>query len=183
MPDPPSDGAVFSSIAAQTVSALLGANLTPDETEEILAATNPVTARPKQVVIKQGDEGRGLFFLLEGRAEILQRDREGTEQRIASVEAPTVLGELSLLTDGRHSATVRAVTGLELRLLTRERFEELRCADRAAAHKLVYTIARVVARRLVDLGDRMVTVLNRRDLAEAEKVATFWRTIISAWPL
>ena len=166
----------------RTVCTVLCKTLTRAQAEEILSATIPVTISPGVIITREGDDGAGLYLFLSGRAEILKQSREGGEQQIATVEAPTVLGELSLVTESRHSATVRALTDCELRLLRREKFRQLLEADNLAAHKLVCTIAEVVARRLLKMDEKVVELLGRRDgPPPVEELARFKHKLFSEW--
>jgi CRP-like cAMP-binding protein len=76
-----------------------------------------------------------MFVLLEGAADIVKHDAGHDDVIISTVEAPTVVGELSLITERPHSATVRARTACELRLLTRSQFERLLQSESVAAYK------------------------------------------------
>jgi len=92
---------VTSSEAATIVRSVLGRGLTFEQADQIIKAMVPVSAEPGMVVMREGERGRGLLVLLEGSAEVLKQGRDGGEMPIASVEAPTVLGEMSLITSGR----------------------------------------------------------------------------------
>jgi len=166
----------------QTVCTVLCKTLTRPQAEEILSATIPLNVPPKGLIIREGEEGTGLHLLLTGRAEILKHGLEGAEQQIATVEAPTVLGEMSLVTDSRHSATVRALTDCELRLLRKEKFHGLLEADNLAAHKLVCTIAEVLARRLLRMDEKVVELLSQREgPPPVEELARFKHKLFSEW--
>ncbi len=166
----------------QTVCTVLCKTLTSPQAKEILSATIPVTLPPTGLIIREGEEGNGLYLLLKGRAEILKQDLEGAAQQIATVEAPTVLGELGLVTDSRHSATVRALTECELRLLGKEKFRRLLQADNLAAHKLVCSIAEVLARRLLRMDEKFLELLNQREGSPpVEELARFKHKLFSEW--
>ena len=64
-------------------------------------------------------------------------------QSLAKVDAPTLLGEMSLITDRPTSATVMALSECELQLLTKAQFQRLIAADSIAAYRLVVIIAGV----------------------------------------
>lgn len=166
----------------KTVCTVLCKTWTRAQAEEILSATIPITIPLREIIFREGDEGAGLYLLLVGRADILKQGPERAEQQIATVEAPTVLGELSLVTESRHSATGRALTDCELRLLRKEKFRQLLEADNLAAHKLVCTIAEVVARRLLKIDEKVVELLGRRDGSPpVEELARFKHKLFSEW--
>ncbi len=166
----------------QTVCTVLCKSLTRAQAEEILSATIPVTIPPQGIIFREGGEGVGLYLLLTGRAEILKQNPEGVEQQIATVEAPTVLGELSLVTEGTHSATVRGLTSCELRLLRKEKFRQLVQSDNLAAHQLVSTIAEVLARRLLKMDEKILELLGQRNAPPpVEELARFKHKLFTEW--
>jgi CRP/FNR family transcriptional regulator, cyclic AMP receptor protein len=168
--------------AARIVRAILCRGLTFEQTEQILKAMVPVTATPGTIVFRENDKGQGLIVALEGSVEILKHGRDGADQTIASVEAPTVLGEMSLITDRPHSATVRAVTACEFRLLTRAQFDRLLQGESVAAYKVVVTLAEVIARRLNKMDEKVMELSRQPERARtAEELASFKQKLFSEW--
>ncbi len=166
----------------QTVCTVLCKTLTPAQAEEILAATRPLSVPAGRTVFKEGEEGSGLFLLLTGRVEVLKDGPDGATQQLATVEAPSVLGELSLVSERRHSATVRALADSELRVLAREDFLRLLARDNLAAHKLVGAIAEVLARRLRRMNEMAMELLGRSDAPPpVEELARFKQKLFSEW--
>ena len=109
-------------------------------------------------------------MLLEGTVEVVKEDG-GTAVVIASVEAPSVLGEMSLITDRPHSATVRARSSCDFRLLTRAQFDRLLQAESLAAYKVVATLADVIAWRLSRMDEKFVELSRRGDIPAAGRGA------------
>jgi CRP-like cAMP-binding protein len=147
---------VTSAEAAKVVRSVLCRTLTLEQTDQILKAMIPVAAEPGTVVMHEGERGRGLFVLLTGSVEVRKQDRHGGDVAIATIKAPTVLGEMNLLTDRPHSATVRAVTACQFQLLTRSQFARLLGAESLAAYKVVAALADVIARRLDQMDEKFV---------------------------
>ncbi len=157
------------------IRSVLCRRLTAEEAEQLVAAMRPVTVRASEPICREGDEAVGLLLLLSGTAEVLKGDRE----RLAIVEAPTVLGEMSLLTDGRHTATVRAQTPCELRLLPKAEFLRLLESESPAAYKLVTTVAEVLARRLSRMDEKVVELAAQR--RPIEELAAFKQKLFTEW--
>jgi CRP-like cAMP-binding protein len=159
-----SEGAtVTSAEAAKLVRSVLCRTLTLEQTDQILKAMVPVAAEPGTVVMREGERGRGLLVLLTGSVEVRKLDRHGGDVAIAVIEAPTVLGEMNLLTDRPHSATVRAVTPCAFQLLTRSQFSRLLGAESLAAYKVVAALADVIARRLDRMDEKFVELTAQRE--------------------
>lgn len=76
------------------------------------------------VVVQQGDVGTTFYIIESGQAEAVSETGAGT-RRLAVLGAGDYFGEIALLLNVPRSATVRALTPLELRSLDREGFEAL----------------------------------------------------------
>jgi len=137
---------------------LIGRGVTSQQIEQLAQASVGQKAAAGHPLMNEGDRPSGLVFLLQGGVEVFKHGPDGQRQSLAKLEAPTLLGEMSLITDRPSSATVMAVTECELQLLTKAQFQRLIAADSIAAYKLVTTIAGVLAERLAKL-DRKVLEL------------------------
>jgi CRP-like cAMP-binding protein len=135
------------------------------------------------VLYQEGEKAKGLFVLLGGGVEILRRQPDGSEQRIATVEAPTVVGEMSLITDRPHSATVRALSACDGRLLTRSQFERLLQADSVAAYKVVLILADVIARRLTKMDEKVLELTRAGSATRLAEIAAYNQKLINEWSL
>ncbi|PYM11942.1 MAG: hypothetical protein DMD81_25480 [Candidatus Rokuibacteriota bacterium] len=156
--------------------------LTPDQVQELANATIRARAGAGDIVMAEGEKVEGLFLLMEGTVDILKSRPDGGLELLNTVEAPTVLGEMSILTDLPHSASVRARTNCDFYLLTRPQFARLLERDSTALYKLILTIAEVVSRRLYRVDDRLLDLLSRSERAPlAEEVAALKESLQAAW--
>jgi CRP-like cAMP-binding protein len=130
--------------------------LTPEQATELSAAMLPVAVAEGDVVFREGDASTGLFVLLRGQAEVSKTTPDGTARAIATITAPTVIGEMGLITSRPRSATVRALSDCELHQLTPTQFDRMITAERMAAYKLVATIAEVLARRVETMDEKLM---------------------------
>lgn len=99
-------------------------------------------------VISAGASDRSLYLVLDGVLEVLVARGRRVYQRVASLGAGSVLGELAFFDGGTRSALVRAVTAAELAELSPAEFEALAVADPALARRLLFELGRVLAKRL-----------------------------------
>src|SRR5215472_735221 len=103
---------------------------------------------PGETVVTAGSWEQSLYIALEGQLEVLaSRGRRGYK-RIASVEAGSVIGELSFFDGGARSATVRAVTPAVLAELSPAEFDALAVASPDLARRLLFDLGRILAQRL-----------------------------------
>jgi len=96
-------------------------------------------------LVQAGENDRALYLLTEGTVGVrLPRD----EGPFKTIDAPSVLGELAFF-DGRpRSATLDAVTDVEVVRLDQAGFERLAAAAPELAHAMLRDLARILALRL-----------------------------------
>jgi CRP/FNR family transcriptional regulator, cyclic AMP receptor protein len=112
----------------------------------IAAVAVPLEVSSGHVLIHAGQEGSGLFVLLEGAVAV------ELGARTIQCGAGEFIGELALLVDGLvHTGRVRATTSVKCLAISRRDFEQLlRDEPRIAVNML-----RTLARRLAET-DRML---------------------------
>jgi CRP-like cAMP-binding protein len=76
--------------------------------EAISNAAVEQTYQPGQLIMRQGDTGVGAFIVRSGKVEVVQ-ERDGKEQKLATLGPGDVVGEMALLDEFPRSASVRAV--------------------------------------------------------------------------
>ncbi len=96
-------------------------------------------------LVQAGEDDRALYLLTEGTVGVrLPRD----ESPFKTIDAPSVVGELAFF-DGRpRSATLDAVTDVEVVRLDEAGFERLAAAAPELAHAMLRDLARILALRL-----------------------------------
>jgi CRP-like cAMP-binding protein len=116
-----------------------------------------------QVVMREGEDGRSLFILLQGEARVV-RALDGGEQELARLGPGTMFGELSLITAKPRSATVITQQPSELFEIDRRLVEAL-----AESHPAITgDIVRFARRRLVE--NLIATSKIFRPFAPAERL-------------
>lgn len=141
----------------------------PSSEIEYLAETLRSRAVPEGTVLIQEDgSGEELFIILDGEVEIIKALGTGDERLLAVREASTFLGEMSFFSkDGRHTASVRAKTPLQVLEMSRADFDSLLNRHPPMAYGLVRTLSR----RLDESEDLTIEDLRRknRELLRAYK--------------
>jgi CRP-like cAMP-binding protein len=79
--------------------------------------------QPQTVVLRQGDPGRGFFVILRGRCDVVHDTAQG-EVPVRQMREGDIFGEISLLTDGLCTATVRTAGACDVLELSRETFRD-----------------------------------------------------------
>ena len=91
------------------------------ESQAISVADAVVKRRFKrgEVIVEQGKKSNALFILLNGRARVVTADSRGREVILATLQPGDHIGEMSLIDNEPHSATVRAEVQTDVLMLGR----------------------------------------------------------------
>lgn len=76
-------------------------------------------------IFKQGEIGDRCYLIRTGQIEIVAKNNEGEERRLALLKPPTLFGEATLITQTPRNATARAIEDCELLMLRNEYLSEL----------------------------------------------------------
>lgn len=147
-----------SSAFIEAMRTTLCKGLTPQQAEHIASATVAHRVPAGGLLMQEGDRMGGLVFLLRGTAEILKDVPDNVPQVVATVDGPSMLGEISLITGQPHSASVRAQTDCECYALTRSQYLRLLEGESLAIYKLVAAIAETLARRVTSMNEKVVAL-------------------------
>jgi CRP-like cAMP-binding protein len=168
----------------RVIRTVLCRRLNAAEAAALVSAMVPRNVAAGGLVCREGNETAGLMILLRGTAEVSKGGRDpASAQQLAKVEAPTVLGEVSLLLPrGKYTASIRARTDCELWVLPKTDFLQMLDRENVAVFKLVATLAEVLARRLVLMDGKMLELARRSDpAAAAEEFAAFRQKLSLEW--
>jgi CRP-like cAMP-binding protein len=131
--------------------------LSPAELRTLAASARPLALGPTERFVVEGTEGSSLFVVADGEVEIMCRGGDGRDRRVGTLGRGDVVGEMSLLTGERRSATARAVDAALVYEIGRRQYEPLLRAHRDWVDELVQIMdGRLAAdgrsRRPRDLG-------------------------------
>jgi CRP-like cAMP-binding protein len=141
--------------------------LTEDEREELEELFEPASFAAGQTVFEEGGPEERLYVISAGTLEVYKEVLPGRRQQLATVRAPTVVGEMGLLTEPRAAAGVVAKTPVEAHGIDRDRFLEMLDADSPAACKVVYEIGRTLAQRMDKTDEAIAGIVARLEAAGA----------------
>lgn len=127
----------------------LFADLGRAERRELLKKFQSRITGPGDIVIEEGEAGRGLFLVLRGEYEV---SRQGREQaiKLATLKSGEIFGEIALLRDAPTTATVTSNGTGEVLFLSRDDFKVAVTAH-PTMHSTLNSLstARLQANRLV----------------------------------
>lgn len=118
------------------------------------------------VVVKEEEETQDFYYIVSGVVRVTKslKDEKQTQKHLATLDAGNFFGEGALLLDGGRSASVQAVSDVELLKLSQKNFEDLVQQDATAAVGIVLGIVKVMSGRLKQMNDRLVALNNMAKL-------------------
>lgn len=99
--------------------------LDADQIDRLAAKCREVVFPPGAVLMTEGDFGTSMFALVEGEVSVTLTDKRGGAHGVADLSAGEFVGEMSLLTGARRSATVVARTEVVAIEITKVALEEI----------------------------------------------------------
>jgi CRP/FNR family transcriptional regulator, cyclic AMP receptor protein len=148
--------------------------LTNEQAQTIADGVVKRRYRRGEIIVEQGRKSDALFILLSGRARVITSDSRGREVILAVLEAGDYLGEMSLIDNDPHSATVRAEVQTDVLVLARSEFGA--CLPESSS--LSYAILRGLVSRLRN-ADRQIESLALLDVAQDEEGQRMIRSKVS----
>jgi CRP-like cAMP-binding protein len=165
--------------------------LTANQAESVAEAVVKRRFRRGEIIVERGQKSNALYILLTGRARVVAADARGREVILAVLQPGDYLGEMSLIDNEPHSASVRAEVQTDVLMLGRSEFarclpensslsyaimrglvSRLRNADRQIESLALLDVYGRVARALLDMaaedaGQRVIRgKVSRQDLAK-----------------
>lgn len=127
---------------------------------ELIAANVTKRRFPRgEAIVEIGQKSNSLFIILTGKAKVIATDSTGKEAILATLKPGDHIGEMSLIDDQAHSATVKAEVITDALVLGRQQFLQILPENSAMA----FGIMRVLVKRLRD-ADRRIESLALLDV-------------------
>lgn len=157
--------------------------MTPVEREEIIGLLEPQSFEPGQPILAEGPTLQCLWILLKGTVRVVKGRTNGQPQELSTLEPVSVFGEMSFFAPAPHSASVQAVTAVEVCRLSRERYDMLLKVGSLSAYKLAYNSVSVLSERLRrmdelagSLSEGLPATTHREELREFQsKLYSGWQ--------
>jgi CRP-like cAMP-binding protein len=149
--------------------------LNPRQVDALIAISRREFFTKDEVLIQQGSHEHDLFFILRGRALITMSNHADEAVSMAEAGVGETLGEVSLLIDSPHSASVIAMEPMEVMRITRQTLASLMASDPELAASLWHRLAQALGDRLRDS--------NVRYLKRASEIQDIADELIQTGPL
>ena len=141
--------------------------LSADERDELAELMEPASFGPGAFIYEEGGPEEILYVITSGAVEVHKQVLPGRLHHLATMEAPTVIGEMGLLTEPRAAASVAARTPVEAHGISRDQLLEMLNEDSLAACKLVHEIGRTLAERMARTDESVAGIIGRLERRNA----------------
>lgn len=137
-------------------------NFTPAEVQLLTHFMDVYRAPEGTEVIREGDGGDFMLMVIEGRIEVLKRDRFNTPQLIALVEPGRSLGEMSMIDGEPRFATCVAAAPTLVAVLGRESLARIIVEQPMLGAKILMELVLMLSQRLRATSDRLMELLDEQ---------------------
>ena len=164
--------------------------LNESEVHQIADVLRLRTFAPGEYVIRQGDQSRDLWIVLEGECEVVRRlkpneqDNHQESLTLARLVPLAHFGEMSFFHPAPHSADVRAVSPLQLLQITHADYADMIQEGINAAFKLAYNVVTQLAERLRRMDEWVAELANNpAAAANVPEWSRFRNKVFDGWSL
>ncbi|MEZ5645623.1 MAG: Crp/Fnr family transcriptional regulator [Burkholderiaceae bacterium] len=137
----------------------LFSTLTQAQAESVADAVTKRRFKRGEVIVEQGKKSNFLAIVLTGRARVVTQDARGREVILATMTPGDYVGEMSLIDNQPHSASVRAEVQTDVLILGRMEFA--RCLPENTS--MAYAVMKGLVQRLRQ-ADRKIESLALLDV-------------------
>jgi len=141
---------------------LLLENFAPAEVRLLSHFMGVYRANAGVEILREGEGGDFMLMLIDGKVEVLKRDRRNTPQLIARVESGKTLGEMSMIDGEPRFATCVATESALFAVLTRENLARIIVEQPMLGAKILMELVLMLSQRLRSTGTRLLEVLDER---------------------
>jgi CRP/FNR family cyclic AMP-dependent transcriptional regulator len=124
------------------------------ELDQFSAVADVIPSQKDKIIINEKDEGRGIFFIVNGQFEASIKIDEKTNKTLKKLEKGEFFGEMSLLNDIKNSASIISKADGLLIFISREAFYDMCDNNPKLALKIVIRLASILAERLMFMNKK-----------------------------
>jgi CRP-like cAMP-binding protein len=140
---------------------LLLENFSPAEVRLLSHFMGVYRAQAGGEIIREGDGGDFMLMLIEGKVEVLKRDRWNAPQLIAVVETGKTLGEMSMIDGEPRFATCVAVEPTTFAVLSRDSMVRIILEEPGLGSKLLIKLVTLLSQRLRQTSSTLLHYMER----------------------
>jgi len=137
-------------------------NFSPAEVRLLAHFMNVYQAPAGVEIIREGEGGDFMLMVIEGRVEVVKRDRSNMPQVIAEVDAGKTLGEMSMIDGEARFATCAAIEPTVLAVLDRENLARIIVEQPMLGAKILMQMVLMLSQRLRTTSGRLLQMMDKQ---------------------
>ena len=141
-------------------SSYLFKDFSRQEIEQLVHYMHGYKAPKGAILFQEGERDSHLIIITSGKAQILKDNGTGEMKKIALVRKGATLGEMSVIDDFPHSATVITIEDSEVALITKANLKSITDKFPALGVKLLWQIAWQLSARVRQASGQLVDRIN-----------------------
>ncbi|MGE4618788.1 MAG: cyclic nucleotide-binding domain-containing protein [Planctomycetota bacterium] len=130
--------------------------LEPEEIGALLGYSEEVNVEAGEVIIHEGETPRDFYIVAEGAVDVVKTEGD-IPLVLARLSDLSSFGEMGVVSDQVHSASIVAVSNSRLRRFPVKKFKELLNHGDRTAYRMVLGLTRLLAIRLAASDERRVS--------------------------
>jgi CRP-like cAMP-binding protein len=134
--------------------------MTEQELKHVVDLADEIEFAPGEVILREGKRSQNIWIVTQGDCEVLKRLDDGDETVLATLESPSIFGEMSFFYPAPHSASVRALGEMRVLRIRREQYDLMVQQNNGAALKLAFNLANVLSERLRRMDDWVAQLIH-----------------------
>ena len=150
--------------------------LTASQAEAVSNSVVKARFKRGESIVEQGKKSNALSIILTGRARVMTTDSRGREVILATMHPGDYIGEMSLIDNEPHSATVRAEIQLDVLVLGRLEFAKCLSENSSMAYavmkglvqRLRHADSKIESLALMDVYGRVAKALLEFSVPDAQ---------------
>jgi CRP-like cAMP-binding protein len=135
-------------------------NFSPAEVRLLAHFMDVYRAQPSVELIREGDGGDFMLMVVEGKIDVVKRDRWNTPQLLAVVEPGKTLGEMSMIDGEARFATCVATEPVLIAVLDRESLARIIVEQPLLGAKILMELVLMLSQRLRATSQRLLGLLD-----------------------
>lgn len=139
----------------------LGSSLEPDELDALLKLLKTQYVEASESLIIEGTMTDSLYLVWDGELDVIMQSPEG-EHKVATIERGALLGEISLLSPGKATATVRSELGCVALHLDVDSLQQFWATYPHAASVFLRELSRLVTQRIRSANETLNDIKQMR---------------------
>ncbi|MCP5047709.1 MAG: cyclic nucleotide-binding domain-containing protein [bacterium] len=137
------------------------------QARRFLTSGTVLNCKAGDVIVREADVGNEMFVMLQGNVEVV-RFVDNQKHSIAILGRGEVFGEISYLSKLPRTATVIAISDVEVLALSQAFLQEVMKQMPETAAQVLFNLSLILCKRVRAYSQRWVTSLHRPDIDEKE---------------